>query len=108
MWTTILTGVFADFVGTPGLVQWKKLNQLYDLKRTELNALEADLQHLQTEISRIEKDPDTQKKEIRRILGYVAADELVFEFEPEQVAPPKTRQNLTVLDRFRTLWRQGS
>lgn len=81
VWTLLLSGVFADFVGTPGLVQWRKLEELYHSKQAEQERLEYELARLQKEIVDMEKDPEAQRREIRRILGYVAPDEVVFEFE---------------------------
>ncbi len=84
IWTLLLSGVFADFVGTPGLVQWRKLEELYQLKKSEQERLEYELARVQKEIVDLEKDPEAQRREIRRLLGYVAPDEVIFEF-PETV-----------------------
>ena len=92
VWTVILSGVFADFVGTPGLVQWRKLESLYQLKRIDQNRLEADLERMQNEIVRMEKDTEVQRREIRRVLGYLAPDEMVFEFEDPAPAPGSAPQ----------------
>jgi cell division protein FtsB len=50
------------------------------MKNLQLIQLKKELLQLQTEVNDLDKNPFIQQKEIRKILGYAAADEIIFDF----------------------------
>lgn len=81
-WTLLLSGVFTPVTGTPGFAQWMKLRSLLDGKRQKIIELEERHAFLEDEIRRLEKSSAHQEREIRKVLGYVAPGELIFDFTP--------------------------
>jgi cell division protein FtsB len=81
-WLLFLTGIFANFVGSPGILQWMRLRNLYSLKQDQLTHLNDELSKLQMEASQLSSNRIAQEKEIRRVLGYASADEIIFDFTP--------------------------
>lgn len=79
-WMLLLTGSLARFVGSPGIVQAVRLQELLTAKQTELARLQADLRKLRNESEQLESNRWSQVREIRRVLGYAAQDELIFDF----------------------------
>ena len=79
-WTLFLTGLFANVLGTPGVLQAVRLNNLLRIKQTHLARLQEGLHQLQTEVTELETNRFAQQREIRKILGYAAPDELIFDF----------------------------
>ena len=68
------------FLKAPGAMQYFRLQQQVDKSEQELQAVkEASLAATQWNRA-LENDPKAQEREARRILGWVAPDELVFEF----------------------------
>ena len=80
VWLLFISGVFADHVGSPGILQSVRIHRLLDMKKDRLATAEADLEHLRNDQKNLEKNPFVQEREIRRVLGYVASDEMVFDF----------------------------
>jgi hypothetical protein len=80
LWSLLLTGVFSNFIGSPGIIQAQRLSNLLSLKMNHLNQTRDELQKLQSESQLLETNRFTQEKEIRRVLGYAAPDELIFDF----------------------------
>jgi cell division protein FtsB len=80
LWGLFLSGVGASFVGSPGVIQAVRLKRLLDSKLTQSSALQAELTQLRTEAIQLERSKVTQQREIRRVLGYTAPDEIIFDF----------------------------
>jgi hypothetical protein len=82
----ILTGILAPRVGShsssPGVLQAVRLQNLLKSKEMQIQAIQGELDRLQTEASLLEKSTIIQEREIRRVLGYAAPDELIFDFTP--------------------------
>lgn len=81
-WAVLLTGVFAQFSvwSPPGLIQWIQLRRLLESKDGQVALLESSIKRLDGEKQRLEKSRVAQEREIRRVLGYAAADEIIFDF----------------------------
>lgn len=79
-WLLLLSGGLANCVGSPGVLQAVRLKNLLDLKKDRLSLLQLDLQKLQAEALELENNKSAQVREIRRVLGYAASDELIFDF----------------------------
>lgn len=75
-----LSGILTPFFKAPGLVQLLNLRQLSDERRDEVGRYETELLQLQEEAALLEKNPVVQKSEIRRVLGYAAPGDLIFDF----------------------------
>jgi cell division protein FtsB len=80
LWGIFLSGILAGFVGSPGVIQAVRLNSLLHAKETQLTELQDELSRIKTEVSGLEKSRVVQQREIRRVLGYAASDELIFDF----------------------------
>lgn len=80
IWMLFLTGSFAKLIGTPGIIQAIRLDNLHQKKERQINELQDQIQGLQTEAEALEKNTYVQKREIRKILGYTSKDEIVFDF----------------------------
>jgi cell division protein FtsB len=83
LWSVFLTGMFASFLGSPGILQAIRLKSLLTEKTEQLGGAQEDLHKLQTEISLLENNRFTQEREIRRVLGYAASDEIIFDFNSQ-------------------------
>lgn len=81
LWSVVLTGVFADTIGAPGGWQAWKLRELLNTKQGQLGELRGHVRRLESQIQLLEKHRTTQVREVRRVLGYAAPEELVFEFD---------------------------
>ncbi len=79
-WALFLSGAFASFVGSPGIIQAIRLKSLLSSKEAQTSRIRADIAKLQTENQQLEKNKAVQQREIRRVLGYAAPDELIFDF----------------------------
>lgn len=80
IWGVFLSGVLVGLGGPPGALQAIRLNGLLSSKQAQLARLEVDIGRLEAEGTRIEKNRFAQEREIRRVLGYAAQDELIFDF----------------------------
>ncbi len=80
LWFILLTGTLANFMGPPGILQGIKLRNLLKTRQVVLAELQKELQTLHLETARLETSRSAQVREIRRVLGYAAADELIFDF----------------------------
>jgi hypothetical protein len=80
LWAIFLSGALAGFVGTPGAIQAIHLKSLLNEKQARLAEIQAGIDHLQSEASELERSKVVQRREIRRVLGYAAGDELIFDF----------------------------
>jgi cell division protein FtsB len=82
LWLLFLSGVLTGFVGSPGVLQAVRLKNLLENKKTQLALIQKEFQKLQLESTQLETNPYAQIKEIRRVLGYAAPDEIIFDFTP--------------------------
>jgi uncharacterized protein YlxW (UPF0749 family) len=80
LWGVFLTGVVANFVGSPGFIQAIRLNSLLKSKQAEVVRMQDEMKHLQSDASQLERSRVAQQREIRRVLGYAATDEIIFDF----------------------------
>lgn len=80
LWGVFLSGAFADIVGTPGVLQAVRLRSLLSIREEELYRHDTETARLKAEATLLERSAAHQRREIRRVLGYVAPDELVFDF----------------------------
>jgi cell division protein FtsB len=80
LWLLLLSGLLANFVGSPGATQAIRLNNLLTAKRQQVASAQEELQKLQKEATRLEVSRVAQEKEIRKVLGYAASDEIIFDF----------------------------
>lgn len=80
VWAFFLTGAFSGLFGGPGVLQAIRLQNLLHSRATHLETLQSQLNTLQAEAELIQKSPAVQQREIRRVLGYAAPDELIFDF----------------------------
>ncbi len=67
-------------VGSPGALQAFRLGKLLTTKETQLTQLKQELSRLKIESFEMETNRMIQIREIRRVLGYTAADEMIFDF----------------------------
>lgn len=82
LWLILLSGVLSSYVGSPGALQAFRLKRLLGLKQVQLSSLKNETVRLRSESVRLEKNHPAQLREIRRVLGYAAKDELIFDFTP--------------------------
>ena len=80
LWLLFLSGSIANYVGSPGILQAIKLQELLDTKKTRLSQIQDELNRLQTETTQLENSRFAQEREVRRVLGYAASDEIIFDF----------------------------
>ena len=76
LWILFLSGI----IRSPGVIQAIRLNSLLDAKQTQIHGLEVQIAHMESEEGRLEKSRAEQEREIRKVLGYIASDEIVFDF----------------------------
>jgi cell division protein FtsB len=80
VWGLLLSGVFANFVGSPGVIQALRLKSLLGSKQAQVEQMQNELIKLQNEAAQLDHGKAAQQREIRRVLGYAATDEIVFDF----------------------------
>lgn len=79
IWVFLLTGWW----GPPGITQYLKLRRLSDQRRERLKVTREELLVAKQEAVSLETSPKAQEREIRRVLGYVSPDELIFDFSAD-------------------------
>ncbi len=84
LWIVFLSGIIKTWVGTPGVYQAIGLRMLLDQKINERELLEKSVASRVKEINDLEKNRLVQEREIRRVLGYTAPGELVFDFPTKE------------------------
>ncbi|MBU6375258.1 MAG: hypothetical protein KGQ59_04630 [Bdellovibrionales bacterium] len=84
LWFVLLTGVFNRWLGSPGLIQWWRLESLLSQRQAKLVEIENHVLALSTDQVRLERSAIAQQREIRKVLGYVRPDELIFDFSAER------------------------
>jgi len=93
LWLTLLTGALTPWTGGPGLIQWWQISELAQSRQETIVQLETRILELSTEQVRLEKSPVAQRREIRKVLGYLAADEILFDFSAEPIQPSLAHRN---------------
>lgn len=79
-WGIFLSGIFASMVGSPGIIQAIYLKGLLESKRAKISQLQTEIDRLDSERIQLDKNRYVQEREIRKILGYAASDEMIFDF----------------------------
>jgi hypothetical protein len=79
-WLIILTGIFSGVTGSTGLVQAFRLSRLLEMRQNDVNRMQSEIRGLDQDTAKLEKNSVAQEREIRRSLGYVATDEIVYDF----------------------------
>lgn len=82
VWLVLLSGVLAGIGGSPGIIQSLRLKHLFAVKQDELGNVETEVRRLEDESARLERSRFAQEREIRKVLGYAAEDEIIFQFGP--------------------------
>lgn len=76
LWALFLSGL----AGFPGVLQAARLNGLLQAKHKQLSELQSEISRMQGEAAQLEKNRIVQLREIRRVLGYAAPGEVIFDF----------------------------
>lgn len=87
-WLILLSGVLTPWTGGPGLLQWRRLETLLSQRQAQLQDLERQVLALSAEQVLLQRSTAAQQREIRRVLGYVRPDEMVFDFSVPEVDLP--------------------
>jgi hypothetical protein len=82
-----LSGGAAPWTGTPGVLQELNLHSLLNSKEAEQVELQGAIDRLKGEADLLEHSKTVQHREIRRVLGYAADDEIIFEFGTNSETP---------------------
>lgn len=93
LWFILLTGALNQWTGGPGLIQWWRISNLAQARQEAIVRLETRILELSTEQVRLEKSPVAQRREIRKVLGYLASDEILFDFSAEPIQPSLAHRN---------------
>ena len=80
IWFVLLSGVLDFWLHTPGLKQWASVESSLLDKRHEIDKIEVRSNLLKTIAIQLESNPSAQEREIRKVLGYLGENEVVFEF----------------------------
>jgi cell division protein FtsB len=86
IWLVFLSGgVHALFrVGPPGAWQAVRLHLLLEDRRAESERIRGEIARVQGEVQRLESNRTALEREIRKVLGYAAPDELIFDFSASE------------------------
>ncbi len=76
-------------MGSPGVWQALQLRLLLDQRNATRTKLEKEMTAVEDEVSRLEKNAFVQERQIRRVLGYTGADEIVFDFASSPTNAPR-------------------
>ena len=82
IWMVLLTGLLVFWFHSPGLKQWYQVESSLNGLRQEIAAIEAKTTLQLTVAHQLENNSVAQEREIRKVLGYLGEQELVFEFNP--------------------------
>ena len=80
LWLAFLSGGATAWTGTPGVLQQLHLRSLLGSKQAEQADLSSQIERLRSEAGLLEHSKTVQHREIRRVLGYAAPDEIIFDF----------------------------
>jgi len=79
VWFLLLTGVLDFWFQSPGLKQWMKLEASVSHRRQEIADIEAQSAILNDVARQLDSNSVAQEREIRKVLGYLGDQEVVFE-----------------------------
>ena len=82
IWALLLTGMFDSWLQSPGLKQWYKVKTSLQTRRQEIDEVEARSNMLQQIAVQLDSNPIAQEREIRKVLGFLGDNEVVFDFVP--------------------------
>jgi len=80
----LLSGFVTHLTGSPGIWQAHQLNLLLTEQRQKLQDVETESVRLDALITNMNTNMEFQEREVRRVLGYVASNEIVFDFSPRK------------------------
>ena len=83
IWLAFLSGLGSAQINAPGVLQALKLRRLLEAKELRLKALEDRASRLSESLDRLKSSRFAQEQEVRRVLGYVTADEMIFDFSDQ-------------------------
>jgi cell division protein FtsB len=87
IWLFLLSGVTQHLgAGSPGLLQYLRLSALLQNRQTQAINTDLEITAFEIESAALEKSRVTQEREIRKTMGYVADNELIFDFSLSQTA----------------------
>ena len=89
IWLALLSGVFS--LRSPGILQAYRLQERLEDHEKKVSELEEEIARLEEESTRLEKSKWAQEREIRKVLGYTASDEIIFDFTSTSQASPVYR-----------------
>jgi hypothetical protein len=75
------------------LFQWWKIARLVETRQQKMSEIESKIMEISAEQVRLEKSPAAQRREIRRVMGYLAPDEILFDFSSDPVQPSLARSS---------------
>lgn len=81
VWLFMLSGLTQHFgVGSPGVLQYWRLNAVLEDRQTQSADTDVEIVRLEREATALEKSRVVQVREIRKTMGYVAENEMIFDF----------------------------
>ncbi len=80
IWCILLTGLLEFWFPSPGLKQWFRVNSTLTERRHEIDVTEKKTNLFLSTARQLESNTVAQEREIRKVLGYLGDQELVFEF----------------------------
>jgi len=80
IWLILVSGLLDFWISSPGLKQWFQVELLVHKKRQEIAEIEAKTEGFKQVAHQLENNPIAQEREIRKVLGYLGEQEIVFEF----------------------------
>lgn len=87
-WFFLLSGVTHEIgAGSPGILQYLRLSHLLAERHAQVVATEAEIIRLEGEATALLGSRSTQEREIRKTMGYVGENEMIFDFSFSQSAP---------------------
>ena len=100
IWALLLSGLFSQLTGSPGILQAVRLRALLQSNKDQLYQVEARLSEREKYLASLKTNVFAQMREIRSVLGYAHEDELIFDFTNESFPakkilgqPQKTQPN---------------
>jgi len=80
VWLVLLSGLLDFWLKSPGIKQWIQVELLVRKERQEIARIETQNDLYQSTAYQLENNPVAQEREIRKVLGYLGEQEIVFEF----------------------------
>ncbi len=82
VWLVLLSGLLDFWFQSPGLKAWFKVKDSLNDRRDEIASVEAKTLILHEVSRQLDSNAVAQEREIRKVLGYLGENEVVFEFNP--------------------------